>query len=135
MRKVLSAVGILAVLVMVGCASLSSTADPVVVRAEQTLSVGTDALDAFLYLEHTNSAQFVKVWPQAHAVAESIRLHAPGKIHAVESAIESYLSAKKLAVDVKTLGNESSAIQACLADLAVLVAQANQALAAWKGSV
>lgn len=81
---------LLAVLVLVSCASLRPGADPVLVRAEQALVVAFETTDAFLRIERANQAAMTAVVPGAHQVAEDIRVKGPASFRALEAAISAY---------------------------------------------
>jgi hypothetical protein len=59
-----------------GCATLNPGADPVVVRAEQSIKVAFDTFDTFLKMEKSNQARIRDKVPAVHEFAEWLR--APG---------------------------------------------------------
>jgi len=80
----------LAVLVMASCAHLQPDADPVLVRAEQTLVVSFETVDAFLRIEHANQAALEALVPGSHQLAEQLRVKAPASFRALDAAIAAY---------------------------------------------
>lgn len=58
---------------VVGCAALAPGADPVVVRAEQSIQIAFSTFDTFLKLEHDNSAKVKDKAPEVHQFAEWLR--------------------------------------------------------------
>jgi hypothetical protein len=64
---------ILVAVLLHGCAAPDPNADPVVVRAEQTLSIAFDSMDTFLKIEKRNAELVKQKVPEVHAFAESLR--------------------------------------------------------------
>lgn len=56
-----------------GCAALDPNADPIEVRAEQTISTTFDAMDTFEQIELENQALIKAKAPQVHEFAEWLR--------------------------------------------------------------
>lgn len=83
-------VAALALVALVGCATIQPGADPVLVRAEQALVVSFETVDAFLRIERENQHALDEVVPGAHAVAESMRTRGPASFRALEAAITAY---------------------------------------------
>jgi hypothetical protein len=75
---------------LTGCATTRPGADPVLLRAEQTLEVSFATIDGLLYLEKYNQAALTAVAPDAHKVAEMLRTEAPVALKAATAAIDVY---------------------------------------------
>lgn len=60
-----------------GCASVQPGNDPVIVHAQQTIAIGTDAFDTFLAMEESTHQTFCAVSPEAcgpvHKFGENLR--------------------------------------------------------------
>lgn len=56
-----------------GCAALSPGADPIVVRAEQTISIAFATINTFTKLDDENRELFRTKVPEVHAFAEWLR--------------------------------------------------------------
>ena len=83
-------VGILVVVALSACATLQTGADPVLVRAEQTLEISFTTIDGLLFVEKYHRAELEKVVPNAHQVAETLRVRAPEALRAATRAIDVY---------------------------------------------
>jgi hypothetical protein len=70
MKKYIS---ICALILLTGCASVSTGSDPIVVRAQQTESVGYATIDTFLAIDNANRAFFMSNAPAFHSYAEWLR--------------------------------------------------------------
>lgn len=60
-------------LLLAGCAALAPGADPIVVRAQQTETVGYATLDTFLKVDNANRSLFATNAPALHQYAEWLR--------------------------------------------------------------
>lgn len=116
---------VLALLVLASCAHLRPDADPVLVRAEQALTVSFETVDALLRLEHDNQAAMTALVPGAHQVAEDIRVKGPASFRALEAAISAYRANR-------TPDNKASLLT-WLAVCEQLAHDAQILLAAWGG--
>lgn len=63
----------LSLVLLAGCAALSPGADPIVVRAQQSESVGYATIDTFLKIDNANRGFFVTNAPALHNYAEWLR--------------------------------------------------------------
>lgn len=64
---------ILSLALLTGCAALAPGADPIVVRAQQSESVGYATIDTFLKIDNSNRAFFISNVPALHIYAEWLR--------------------------------------------------------------
>lgn len=62
-----------ALVLLTACAALDKGADPLVVRAEQSIRVGFDTLDVFLHLDQANRQLWTAMLPDVHQFAEHLR--------------------------------------------------------------
>ncbi len=81
----------LAVLLLVGCATLAPGADPLVVRTEQTLEASLAVYDAGMTWCKANPQHLT---PAAAAVAETIRTTFPPAYRSLDSALQLYKAGK-----------------------------------------
>jgi uncharacterized protein (UPF0335 family) len=99
-----------------GCSTtIAPGADPVVVRAEQTLEIAADTVDAFIRWERANET---KVSPEVHDIAETIRAEFPDKFRLTRAVLRAYKNNRS--------PEQKALLDAYLAALAEAVAQANQ---------
>jgi len=124
----------LALLVMTGCASVAPGHDPVVVRAEQSLSIAFDTIDTFLKLEHDNQELVKKKLPEVHAFAQKLRAKVTvgGKTQPFGiSVIQSATDVKNAYKRNRSPENKANLISA-LASLEAIVRETQQHLTAIK---
>jgi predicted metal-dependent hydrolase len=124
----------LALVVMAGCASVQEGHDPVVVRAEQSLSIAFDTVDTFLKIEHGNREVIKAKVPEVHAFAEKLRerVTVGGKTQPYAiSLIQSATEVKNAYKRNRSLENRANLISA-LASLEALVRETQQHLTAIK---
>lgn len=112
-----------AIWLLAGCTTLQPNADPVVVRAEQSIQVAFATLDTFLKVDHANRELFKTSLPEVHKFAEYLRAPvgnppAPRGISYIESAVK-VKNAYKLN---RTAENKASLVTA-LATLETLIQQ------------
>jgi hypothetical protein len=79
----------LLVTLLIGCTTLDPNADPVVVRAEQTVSIAFNSFDTFLRWEYGR-----KVPAGTHDFAESLRRNAPSMLTKAMSLIKAYKTSR-----------------------------------------
>jgi hypothetical protein len=85
---VIVAAALLVLALATGCSTtVAPGADPVVVRAEQTIEIAADTVDAFVRWERANEA---KVSPAVHAAAENIRREFPDKFRLTRAVLRAY---------------------------------------------
>jgi hypothetical protein len=108
-----------------GCATLAPGADPVVVRAEQTLSASLDVTTALLTLEKDHPATFDAAIPGAHKVAEDLRVKFPPAYHEGERLLETYKANKSI--------DNKVTLTTALAVVTQLTESAQKLLAAYGG--
>jgi hypothetical protein len=116
-----------------GCASLEKGADPVVVRAEQTLTVATSAFDTFLKLDNDNRALVKQKAPQVHEFAEWLREPSqfPGSTNVVArwACLVESAELTKLAYKQNRSADNKANLVTALATLQTAVDQAQSQLA------
>lgn len=106
------------------CVHARPDADPYLLRAEQSLAVGVDVLDAWFLLERQHEVLIEAKLPGAHAETERLRRDAPAYIRTVTAAMDAYRVAP---------GPEGKAsIQKALAVFLVLVERSQGYLAAYE---
>lgn len=124
----------LALWLVTGCASVPEGQDLVVVRAEQSLSIGFDTIDTFLKIEHDNQALIKAKVPEVHAFAEKLRAKVTvgGKTQPFGiSVIQSATDVKNAYKRNRTPENKANLISA-LAALEGIVRETQQHLTAIK---
>lgn len=124
----------LALWVMTGCASVAPGHDPVVVRAEQSLSIAFDTIDTFLKLEHGNQELVKQKVPEVHAFAQKLRAKVTvgGKTQPFGiSVIQSATDVKNAYKRNRSPENKANLISA-LASLEAIVRETQQHLTAIK---
>lgn len=115
---------------LAGCSTIDKGADPIEVRAEQTISIATTTLDTFMTLELKNEALVKEKAPEAYKVA--VWLAAPvtvdGKTLARGlSLIQSATNARRAYKSSR--GPEAKAnLEAALSALAAAVAETTKQL-------
>jgi hypothetical protein len=67
----------LLLLALAGCASVAPNADPIEVRAEQSISVAADTMDLFIALEYDHQLLIEDKAPEVHQFAEWLRTYIP----------------------------------------------------------
>lgn len=86
-------------LLLIGCATLDHGADPVEVRAEQTISGASDTMDLFVTIENDWREYCKKKLPEVHDAAEWLRAKQPDGLprglSMVSSANKARLAYKK----------------------------------------
>ncbi len=114
-----------------GCATLDASADPVEVRAEQTVATAYDVFDTFLRLDNADRELVKQKAPDAHKFAEWLREPVPDGSQTVPRGVSLIQSANRVRLIYKaTKSPESSArLQAALAALAAAVAETQTQLA------
>lgn len=82
---------ILTATLAVGCASVQTGADPVLVNAERSLNVATISLDALFKADHQFGATVIDpLIPTWKAAVNDLRLKAPAIIGAANGSIKAY---------------------------------------------
>lgn len=112
-------------IILTGCAALAPTANPLVVRAQQTQAIGYTTIKSFVTLEHNNEA-FVKAnIPAMHTYAEWLR--APQVINATNvypRGIAFFKSLDAIVVQYKKGTADSNQVVNVLATVETAVNQA-----------
>lgn len=105
----LAALSVALLLLTAGCSgfTVAPGADPVVVHAEQSLSVSRDALDAFVQYDYAHRKD---VPANVHAAAEAIRREAPAKFRAAAAILDAY-QANRSPENLATLNTYVSALE------------------------
>src|SRR5947209_15503639 len=79
--NLLSIFASLALLGCAGCAALDKGADPIEVRAEQTIQTASDTMDLFIGVEYDNQALIEAKLPAVHQFAEYLREKIPNDVN------------------------------------------------------
>jgi len=112
-------------LLMAACVSLRPDADPFLTRAEQSLAVAVDTLDAVFYLERMNEATLEGLVPGTHAAVERLRARAPDIINGLTAALDAYRAAPS--------DGTKASVQSYLALLQALAVEAQAYIVKWEG--
>ena len=125
MRYATVTVALVAALALVGCATLSPDADPILVRAEQALEVSFETVDFALLVEYRHREMIAGVLPQAEEMADHLRRVAPDAFRGLDNAITVYR-------DNRTPDNQATVLT-WLAVVESIMRDAQMILAAWGG--
>lgn len=122
-----------------GCASILPGHDAVVVRAEQTISISTDAFDTFLKSEDQTHVTFCSVSPEgcraAHSFAEFLKakvpdhdpLGNPTEVRRAKQYLNSAIHLTEVYKENRTAENKRN-LQTILATITAAVAEAQKYL-------
>lgn len=81
-------------LAIAGCVRLNPGADPFIVRSEQAIAAAVESVDGFLKLDDANRELSKHAAPEAHRIAESLRVNFPTARNAAVIAIRNYERSK-----------------------------------------
>lgn len=104
-----------AVWLTAGCATLNPSADPVEVRAEQTVSIAFSTFDTFLKIESQQEARLITAAPGVVKFADWLREPTPGGLPRGLSIIESANNVRRAYKANRSAENRASLISALAA--------------------
>jgi uncharacterized lipoprotein len=110
----------LTVILVAGCATVAPTADPVLVRAQQSYATAVNTCDLLFNIELDNRTLIESKLPGTHATVDKIKTQAKTYLPKLLSAIDTYAAAKT-AANASTLTAVLAVVEAFLASAQDLI--------------
>lgn len=111
------AVGCLFATMLMGCSTVATGADPLVVRAEQTETIAYSTFDTFLKIDDANRAAIIAAAPAVHAFAEQLRQPVMDGTNQTRQGLLWVIQLDRVKLAYESGGGSSNAVTAAIASV------------------